>query len=151
MIGLILLSTNYQGYKTLIKISTFLNTKKSFLTNEEIKKELLNNSNLIVIIKVKNITNIILKQIWSLLNEKIDNEVYLGISESNIKDLSILNKLTKKMIAINLVIYLKSEDAIIVQILEAIKTNKILKKENLIKQGSNYYKNEIELKKIFPD
>ncbi|MGL5268402.1 MAG: DNA polymerase III subunit alpha [Spiroplasma sp.] len=151
MINLVLLSSNYQGYKSLIKISTFLNTKNPFLTNHEIKEELISNPNLIVAIKTENIKHPTLNVIWTLLKQNQNNEIYFAISENNIKDLAFLSKITTKILGLNLVNSLKPEDGEIIQVLDAIKNNKILKEEQLLKNGSNYYKNEAELKKIFPE
>lgn len=151
IINLTLLSANYQGYKNLIKISTLLNSKLSLLTNKQITEELINNPNIIVIINSSTINFNLSKEIWTFLNKTEKNEIYFGIEEKNISNLSFLTKITKNILANNLVNYLKKEDAMIVQILEAIKNNQSLKKEELIKEGPNYYKNECELKKIFPE
>lgn len=148
-ISLSLLSINFQGYKTLIKIATLLNTKSTFLTDQEIKSELFNNPNVIIIIKVKKIKIEMLKEIWTKLNNQ--NEIYFGLDETNIKELTTLSKITKNIVASNSVRYLTKDDAEIFQVLQAIKENKILKKEELVKEGPNYYKNESELKVIFPD
>ncbi|MBE4703812.1 DNA polymerase III subunit alpha [Spiroplasma platyhelix] len=151
LINLSLLSINYLGYKTLIKISTFLNTKSPFLTDLEIAAELVANSNLIVIIKVDELEPTFLKETWNIITKNPDDETYFGVTENNIKKISDLTKLTKKILATNLVEYINSEDAEILQVLTAIKDNKILKTNELVKSGSNYYKNEVELKKVFPD
>lgn len=151
IINIIILSANYQGYKTLIKLSTYLNTKNSFLTNEDVKENLFNNPNVIIIIESDQIKQETLKESWILLNKNNNNQIYFGVNETNINDLSFLVKLTKKILATNKVDYLQSEDASIVQVLTAIKNNQILKKEELITYGTNYYKNELELKKIFPN
>lgn len=148
-INLTLLSRDYQGYKTLIKISTFLNTKDNLLTEKEVTSELISNPNLIIILKVDQLENTLLKEIWKLFKDK--NQCYLGVDEKNIAKLSSLSKTTEKILATNSVDYLTPKDADIVQVLKAIKDNKILDTKELVKSGTNYYKNEIELKKIFPD
>lgn len=151
MINLVLLSTNYQGYQSLIKTSTFLNSKNPYLTNQEIKAELINNPNLIIAIKTENIQQPTLTTLWNLFNKKQDNQIYFGVSENNIKDLNSLKKITNKILALNLVNSLASKDASIIQVLDAIKNNKNLKEKDLLKTGTNYYKNETELKNIFPE
>lgn len=150
IINLTLLSINYLGYKSLIKISTFLNTKSPFLTEKAIQTELVDNSNLIIAIKVDDLKIATIKEIWNILHKK-ENEVYLAVEAKNIKELANLTKITKKILATNLVEYLNSDDADIFQVLAAIKDNKVISDQELVKSGSNYYKNENELKKIFPD
>lgn len=149
IINLTLLAINYQGYKTLVKLSTIINTKNSLLTNEEIEKNLLNNDNLITIIKVDNHSKEFLQQIWELLTIKITNTIFFGLN--NINFLSELTKITSNILATNTVNYLIETEAEIVQILTAIKTNQTLTTEQLVKTGNNYYYNQEQLTKIFPN
>lgn len=151
LINLTVLSTNYNGYLALIKIATLLNTKNAFLTDQEIKNELGHNPNIIVIIKANDTKIDTLKALWKLLSKQENTEVYFGLNENNIKELTALSKVTKKIVATNLVTYLNPKDAVITQVLTAIKDNTILKKEQLVTTGENYYKNEMELNNIFPD
>lgn len=149
MINLTLLSINYQGYKDLIKISTFLNTKNPFLTNQEITTNLLANPNLIVIIKAEQLALPMLKEIWNILNQKQTDDIYFGLNQDNIKHLNQLTTITKKILATNSVTYLNPSDATIVQVLCAIKDNQILNSKDLVHNGPNYYQNEEQLKSIF--
>lgn len=150
-IDLTLLSLNYQGYKSLIKVSTFLNTKSTFLTDKEVENELIGNLNLIIIVRNNELEQIQLTAIWDMLTKNQEDNTYFGVSEDSIKNLSDLTKLTKNILATNLVNYLNKNDASIVQVLTAIKENQILTEKQLIKHGKDYYKSESELKEIFPE
>lgn len=151
IINLTLLAINYQGYKTLIKLSTIINTKNLVLNNQEIKENLLNNDNLITIIKIDNHKLEFLQQIWELLTVKIQTTIFFGVKATNIQTISELTKITKNILATNIVTYLTEDEAQIVQILTAIKENQTLTNEQLVKSGNNYYYNEEQLTKVFPN
>lgn len=147
-INLTILSKNYQGYKTLMKISTFLSTKEEFLTKENIASYLTENSDVLVIIHVGTTPLAVAKALISLLNQQ---NFYLGVTAVEVEQLNELTKITKNILATNQVSYLKPDDADIVQVLNAIKSNQTLNSSALFKSGPNYYLNEAELKRIFPD
>ncbi|MDQ7982626.1 MAG: DNA polymerase III subunit alpha [Spiroplasma sp.] len=149
-INLTLLAKNYQGYQTLIKLSTIINTTKPILTKQEINDYLINNDNLFIIIKIADQKKITLEQFFHLLEPK-KSEIFFGVDETNVNQLNELIKITKNIVATNLVTHLVAQEAEIVQILTAIKTNTTLTTKDLVKNGKNYYHNEGQLKKIFPE
>lgn len=148
IINLTILSKNYQGYKTLMKISTFLNTKKEYLTEKIITSQLLENNDVVTIIRIESTPLADIKAQTAFFKHQ---NCYLGVATTNLEQLKELTKLTKNIVATNQVSYLKPNDADIVQVLNAIKDNKILNSNELIKSGPNYYLNETELKRIFPE
>lgn len=151
IINLTLLAINYQGYKTLIKLSTIINTKNLMLNHQEVTENLSNNDNLITIIKVDHHNIQFLNQIWELVTIKTTTTFFFGIKINNVNIISELKKITNNILATNPVTSLTAEDAQIVQILTAIKANQTLTTEQLIKSGNNYYYNQEQLQTIFPN
>lgn len=148
IVNLTILCKNYQGYKTLMQISTFLNTKSELLPEQILTSQLIENNDVVTIIRVETTPLSEIKALASFLKEQ---NCYLGVTEENLDQLKELTKLTNNIVPTNDVSYLKPDDADIVQVLNAIKENQVLNSSTLIKSGPNYYLNESELKRIFPD
>ena len=124
---------DYDGYISLSKLSTILNTDK--LSKEDIKKY----NNLICILEYKYI-NLYddLKNIYS--------DIYIGYSNSKEKDEAIL--FTKNIIYINEKLYLYNNDYNYLSYLCAIRDNKTIKDNLIINKNNSLYDNNIITDKL---
>lgn len=140
---------NYQGYQTLINISSQVSTSEEpFLRSEVINKLLMNNKNIILVVAVNNLDNKVIESIFSYLKE-FNISIFLGVNKNNINKLQLYKEVWKKIIPFFLINCLNKEDYKIYQVLHAIKKQEVISENELKNDVTTSFLNEQELISIF--
>lgn len=150
-VELTIMATSYQGYQRLMALSTIISTNNYLISTSDVKKYLNETREVLVIIHANKQNVRFIKNIYDILNSTGHELVYFGIVPSDMNNITLLKSITTNIIPIDLVLYIDEKQHRTYQILQAIKEQKILKAEDLLKSNEFLYKTKQELSKNYPN
>lgn len=149
-VELTLVATNYSGYQKLMAISTIISTNNGTISKENVERYLTKGREIIVIIHVEKQNARYIKSFYDILNDSGYQLIYLGLVPSDMTNIKVLQSITENIIPIDLVLYLEENQHSTYQVLQAIKEQKQLKSEDLVKSKEFIFKTKDQLNKDYP-
>ncbi len=150
-VELTIMATSYAGYQRLMALSTAISTNNNIISTNDVKKYLNETREVLVIIHANKKNVRYIKNIYDILNSTGNELVYFGLVPSDIENIKLFKSITSNIVPIDLVLYLDEKQHSIYQILQAIKEQKTLKAEDLVKSNQFLYKTKQELAKYYPN
>lgn len=144
-VQLTIMATTYSGYQKLMALVTVISTNNGTINSQDVVKYLNQSREVLVIIHTENQNVRYIRNFYDLLNSTGHELIYFGLTPADMINYDLFCAITPNIIPIDLVLYLDKTNHQLLQVLQAIKNQKTLQKQDLVVSDKFIYQTQQQL------